>query len=422
MKIILTISDSKGRNILFVSDSKQVYSLEEAIELANNKVLDNIYTIHRKSGDYLRVNKNRGTSLDHLSMSSHTFLSSMDNINKILSFPNLKSYFDSYQNLLIKQEKTGEDIIRIDGFPRSTKKYIHDKLFYYQQFIIEASTKFSVNKYLLGAILIDEIVRISPFEEIRDRLLVDYLDSNLSIGMGQIKIETARILIKSEYYNPDSNDEKLNIKNISRTSRSYLYKYLIQPKHNIYFSAARIKYLVDIWKKKVVAQFQMGYKGFIQLAIRSGQYKTIGCATIYEGQLLGGNPLIGYEFDFSKESKIVSGYAAYMKTISGYEKVFYMPLDKMQAHATRYSQSYKNKKGRWVDDFDTMGGKTVIKLMLSKFGLLSVSLQKAVIYDQAVVLEDGTIDYTDNQIDIEAGLDEAKAHLKASDTPKIEMP
>ncbi len=247
MKIILSISDSKGKNILFVSDSLQVYSLMEAIDLAKSKTLDNIYVVHRKNTDYLRTNKRIQNSLDKISISSNLFLSSINDINKILSLPNLDGYWNSCQDLLIKQEKKGEDIIRIDGFPRATKKYVKEKLLPFKQLIIDASQKFSVDQYLLGAILIDEIVRLSLFEDIRDKLLVNKLNYDISIGLGQVKIETARGLIKEGYYNPNPDDENLNKSKITKTTRPYLYKYVVEPKHNIFFSAVKIRSLIDTW-------------------------------------------------------------------------------------------------------------------------------------------------------------------------------
>ena len=250
MKIILTITNSKGNSILFVSDNLQTNSLKKAIELAKNKILEDIYVVHRKTGDYLRTNRKKGNSLDHLSISLNTFLSSINDINKILVLPSLKGYFDSYQNLLINQEQKGEDIIRIDGFLRSTKKHVKEKLLPYKQLIFDSSNKFAIDPYLLGAILIDEIARLSPFEDIIDKLIAEHLNYNSSVGIAQIMIETARILIRTGYYNPDPNNERLNRKNINKTPRSYLYQYIIGSKDNIYFSAAFVRYLIDRWKNE----------------------------------------------------------------------------------------------------------------------------------------------------------------------------
>jgi len=138
------------------------------------------------------------------------------------------------------------------------------------------------------------------------------------------------------------------------------------------------------------AQFQIGYKGLTQLAQRTGQFKTISAAPIYEGQIVSQNPLTGYEFDFSKKtSDKVVGYAAYFSLINGFEKTFYMTVEEITAHGKRYS---KNFNGLWKTDFNAMATKTVLKLLLSKYAPLSVEMQKAVIADQSVINDADTMD------------------------------
>lgn len=155
---------------------------------------------------------------------------------------------------------------------------------------------------------------------------------------------------------------------------------------------------------KTVAQFQIGYKGFIQLAQRSGQFKSIAASPIYEGQLVSENPLTGYEFDFTKrESDKVIGYAGYFKLINGFEKTLYMTVEELKKHGTRFSQTFKKGYGLWKDDFDSMAIKTVLKLLLSKYAPLSVDMQKAVITDQGLVndAETDQVEYPDNEEVIE---------------------
>lgn len=144
-----------------------------------------------------------------------------------------------------------------------------------------------------------------------------------------------------------------------------------------------------------VAQFQMGYKGFIQLAQRSGQFKTISAAPIYDGQLIEQNPLTGFMFDFTqKKTDVIIGYAAYFKLLNGFEKTLYMSKEDLNKHGVRFSQTFKKGYGLWKDDFDSMAIKTVIKLMLSKFAPLSVDMQRAVIVDQAIINNVETTDVT----------------------------
>lgn len=164
-------------------------------------------------------------------------------------------------------------------------------------------------------------------------------------------------------------------------------------------------------KKGKIAQFQMGYKGFIQLAMRSGQYKTISAGEVYENEIKKYNRITGeieFNEDFSsnEEPKVV-GYIAYFKLLNGFEKYLYMTTKKVQEHGKKYSQSYKSEKQwvrencLWSTNFDAMATKTVLKLLLSKYGILSIEMQTALKTDQAVinnVSETGEIDasYIDN--------------------------
>lgn len=174
---------------------------------------------------------------------------------------------------------------------------------------------------------------------------------------------------------------------------------------------------------KVVAQFQMGYKGFIQLAQRSGQFKSIYAAPIYEGQLTKEDPLEGFEFDFTKKtSDKVLGYASKFKLLNGYEAVWYMTVDQIKKHGGKYSKTFTQKYGLWNTDFDTMAQKTVIKLLLSKFAPLSIEMQKAVITDQALINNADTVDvtYIDNE---EAPVDKEaeRVALMINDAQSIEQ-
>lgn len=150
---------------------------------------------------------------------------------------------------------------------------------------------------------------------------------------------------------------------------------------------------------KVVAQFQMGYKGFIQLAQRSGQFKSIYAAPIYKGQITSENPLEGYEFDFTIKSDVLIGYAAKFKLLNGYEATWYMSMEQLKKHGAKYSKTFSNKTSLWSTDFDSMASKTVIKLLLSKFAPLSIDMQRAVITDQALINDADTteVTYIDNE-------------------------
>lgn len=147
------------------------------------------------------------------------------------------------------------------------------------------------------------------------------------------------------------------------------------------------------------ASFQIMYKGLIQLAMRSGQYKTIGVTEICEGEYISGNPLTGeYIFDFEgRTSDKIVGFAAYFSLVNGFEKTIYWPVQQVEAHGKRFSQTYKKGYGLWKDDFISMGKKTVLKNLISKWGVLSIEMQKAVKFDQAVIKDEETedIEYLD---------------------------
>lgn len=145
-----------------------------------------------------------------------------------------------------------------------------------------------------------------------------------------------------------------------------------------------------------IAQFQIGWKGFVQLAQRTGQYKTINLALVLDGQLVSRNSFTGEMiFQEAATSKKVVGYLLYFKLINGFEKYFYMTAEEMKEHALEYSKAYKKNFGPWVDNPEAMGLKTVCKLGLSKYGLLSVDMQKALEVDQAAFDEKGEPRYVD---------------------------
>lgn len=168
-------------------------------------------------------------------------------------------------------------------------------------------------------------------------------------------------------------------------------------------------------------QFQMGWKGFVQLAQRSGQYKTISAAPVYEGQLAGNDPLKGITFDWSVEAKgDPIGYAAFFELLNGFEKTLYMDMQTITGHGKRYSKSYNS--GPWKDNFESMALKTVLKLLISKFGPMSTEMETAVSADQAVVKDEGQYDYVDVTVvdDPEASMiEEAIAGANSPDELKV---
>ena len=114
------------------------------------------------------------------------------------------------------------------------------------------------------------------------------------------------------------------------------------------------------------AQFQMGYKGYIQLAMRTGQYKTINAAVVYEGQIEDIDFVTGEIIRGKKKSDKVVGYVAYFELINGFSKTIYMTTEDMLRHAQTFSKSFSRSSSVWKTNFDAMGLKTVIKQLISK--------------------------------------------------------
>lgn len=171
------------------------------------------------------------------------------------------------------------------------------------------------------------------------------------------------------------------------------------------------------WVK--LAQFQLGYKGCIQLAIRSGQYKTINAIEVYEGEIKKVNRLTGEielnddEIEINRDK--VVGYMAYFKLINGFEKSIYMSREEMEKHAKKYSKVYASGKScLWTTDFNSMAIKTVLKRLITKYGIMSIEMQKAVLSDQAIIDENDNLIYADNPTAIEDEIQE-KANQKVID-------
>lgn len=146
------------------------------------------------------------------------------------------------------------------------------------------------------------------------------------------------------------------------------------------------------------AQFQLGWKGFVQLALRTGQYRKINVVAVHEDQFISFNALteeLDVDFSVNGSGKVV-GYAAYFILNNGFDKTIYWSREKVEAHAKKFSKSYASQYGSvWKDDFDAMAKKTVLKSILSKWGILSIEMQTAITSDQAVI-EDDVPKYVDN--------------------------
>lgn len=188
-------------------------------------------------------------------------------------------------------------------------------------------------------------------------------------------------------------------------------------------------------------QFQLGANGFKQLAMRTGQYKDIDFIVIHEGEYKGRDKFTGkqvFEFiedDDERESLPVVGYMAYFELVNGFRKSVYWTKAKMENHADKYSQAFnlqsyrKLQEGKiqnsemwkyssyWYSNFDGMAEKTLIKHLLSKWGILSSELITAMDNDMAVIHEDGTKDYVETD-DYVVEVEEPQAKEKPTEQPK----
>lgn len=182
-------------------------------------------------------------------------------------------------------------------------------------------------------------------------------------------------------------------------------------------------YLVPFKDKKrgcKIAQFQLGYKGYIQLAIRSGYYKKLNVLAIKEGELIKYDPLFEelevqlIADDEEREKAQTIGYYAMFEYSNGFRKSMFWSKKKMESHADKYSSafnmiSYKNlQEGKipeadlwryssfWYKDFDGMAYKTMLRQLISKWGIMSIEMQTAFEKDMSSIKEDGTHEYVDN--------------------------
>lgn len=168
------------------------------------------------------------------------------------------------------------------------------------------------------------------------------------------------------------------------------------------------------------AQFQIGFKGLLELCMRSGQYEDIDAFEIHEGEFIGRDKTTGkFKFEFIENeaerlSKPIIGYMAYFELNNGFKKTIYMSMEEMEQHANTYSKAFdldayrKLQAGQipqkdmwkyssyWYKNFNEMAIKTVLRRLLNKYGIMSIEMQDAIEKDMSVIKEDGSYDYVDN--------------------------
>jgi len=168
---------------------------------------------------------------------------------------------------------------------------------------------------------------------------------------------------------------------------------------------------------KTTATFQVGVKGYIQLALRTGQYKSLNARDVREREFSGrdfvGDPIINWIPDEERENKQIIGFMAGLQLVNGFKKVIYWSKSKVEKHAEKYSQSYRKYKrtgnqddALWASQFEKMAEKTVLKALISRYGIMSTDIQQAVKSDQSKINIDfdtgeENIEYIDNPSTIE---------------------
>jgi recombination protein RecT len=147
---------------------------------------------------------------------------------------------------------------------------------------------------------------------------------------------------------------------------------------------------------KQYAQFQLGYKGYIQLALRTGQYLSINAGPVYEGEIENWDRFTERYDKGTRKSNDVVGYLGYFELINGFKKTVYWTKDEMEDHRVKFNKA-KDKRaltGVWKDNYDAMATKTVLRNLLSKWGILSIEMQQAITADESEIKdvdEDGTV-------------------------------
>ena len=148
---------------------------------------------------------------------------------------------------------------------------------------------------------------------------------------------------------------------------------------------------------KSVPTFQIGYRGLIQLCIRTGVYRHIHAGPVYDGEFVSENRLTG-DIDLSgvRGSDKIVGYSAYLETINGFNKAIYWTVEEVNTHAKKYSKSFGHGSGPWVSDYEAMATKTVLRTLLSKYGIMSVEMQNAFVAEYGNAAEEKLAHITDS--------------------------
>lgn len=248
MGILFVVTNTKRKSLVFVTETLEVFSLPEMIAVVKNKFFEGVYAVTGTSGTYIRSTPDKITknNIDTLSITGPQLaLIAQGYAN---STPAVKRYADLY----LESFKEGAPYIKPVGSFRIPSAVVKKVFRSHTKIIAQAAKEFNIDQYTLGAILIDEIARLAPFEPIFEKLGADIVGLNVSVGVAQVKLETANGVIQRGIYNPNPFDKKLPFSgNLTNGNRRYLYDYVIQPKHNVRFGAAVLRRTIDFWMKYI---------------------------------------------------------------------------------------------------------------------------------------------------------------------------
>jgi hypothetical protein len=205
--------------------------------------------VERRSGAYLRTYPYipQSEEFETLSITGRDLIMCVQG-RYAVSNPALSRYLELYAASLAEDVvfiSPTETVVSVPG------TIVRQRLQKHESILFTAAKDFDIDPYLIGAILIDEIARIGPFEIIIDAIGGNIVGLNVSVGIAQVKLDTANDLIKKDVYNPNPQDKKLPFTRLSNVGRAYLYDYLIQSGHNIRFAAAFLRYVTDLWASHI---------------------------------------------------------------------------------------------------------------------------------------------------------------------------
>lgn len=246
----MVVTNARRRNFVFVSDALKALSLQETIREASLGIVENLLSVRGKYRKYVRLlpNTSKKDNLDAHSVSVAAIIDYAQGIKHAQDSSLISTYTARY---VASFKERGEPLLKPVGEYAVPIVEVKNALVPHARIIMRAAKEFDIDPHLLGAILIDEIARMAPFENIVDLLGLYILGRNVSVGLAQVKLETANGLIKKGLYHPNPDDKKLPFfGTLSNKDREHLYQYVIEPKHNIRFAAARIRCLIGEWSKE----------------------------------------------------------------------------------------------------------------------------------------------------------------------------